>query len=354
MIDLDLSGPSDFEQTDGKRSSPPGTCAAYISVAYDAPGKYHGHLCLPYADSARGPAQLAVPIGVIKGQQPGPSVTLLAGIHGDEPEGIPVLLSLMDELDYQTLRGTLFFLPAVNVTALKAGLRACPLDGNNIDLCFPGIPDGSISERLAFEIMEHFIHPAELVIDMRSGGRHVVFDDCAAIRFSHNKDLQKRSEEAMIAFGLANSVRLPASDIPSSLQGAVTALNKCYVQTELGGGAGYGVQTLNTAKKGCRNILRHWKMLDDDIELSSTRLLEVRDESYYIHATDSGLYEPTAHIGHPVWASDVIARLWNPQSSAQPAQLIKSPRDAILLAAHHGGWVESGDLIAILGEEVQA
>lgn len=349
MIDLDLSAPSG-----ALRHTPFGTTLSHLNVPLDAEGTHHGYLTLAYAEHSRGPVQLALPVCIVRGRHTGPTVTFLAGIHGDEPEGSVVLMSLARELDYRNLTGTVIVLPCLNMAALQNGQRTNPVDGKNIDISFPGKPEGTMSDRLAFEVMQHFINPAELVVDLRSGGQHLIFDPSAAVRFTSQGAKREYADEIMLAFGAPNSTRLPPSGTTQSLQGAVDALGKMYLQTELGGGAGYKVQTIDIARAGCRNVLRHLKMLDDNIELSSTRLLEVRDDSYYVHATRSGLFEPCAHLGHQVWKGNTLAQLWEPQDTRQEPSIISVPRDGILLATHHGGWVESGDIIAVLAEEVQA
>jgi len=354
MIDLDLSEPTPSAKDSAFASSP-----AHLSIPLDEPGKHYGHLSLPYTDNHKGPSQLVMPVCIIHGEKThdekiGTLVTLIAGIHGDELDGTLALHSLADELKPEKISGTIVLLPSVNTSALMTGLRTSALDGQNMDCSFPGKAQGSISERLAYEIMHRFIQRSELVVDLRSGGRQLVFDSCAAVRFSANPLRKQRAEEAMIAFGSANSVRLPESGSRSCLQGAVQALGKTYLQTELGGGAGYTIQTLDQAKTGCKNVLIHCGVLDDEFKLGSTRLLEVRDHSYYIHATRSGLFEPCAYLGHPVWKGETFAKIRDPLACGENPHLVQPQRDAILLACHHGGWVEAGELIAILGEEVQA
>lgn len=347
-VDLDLAGSSET----GAGTLLGGT-GVQLSVNLNAVGKQHGHLKISVTSHARSPYQLHIPVCIIRGSKPGPVITVLAGLHGDEYEGTLTLQRLARELTHNDIRGCLILLPSINTQAMPEGLRQNPVDGQNLDYAFPGSVNGSVSEKLAYEITRHFIIPSELVVDLRSGGRHLQFIPSAAIRFNTDKKLRASSESAMIAFGAPNSLRLPASETENCLQGTVAGLNKDYVQTELGGGVGYGIQSLAIAHTGCLNILRHRGMLNNELTLASTRLLEVRDDSYYVHAPASGLFEPLTYLGENVWQNEAMANIVAINDTQGGPIAVPAPRSATMIATHPGGFVNQGDLIAILAEEVQ-
>jgi N-alpha-acetyl-L-2,4-diaminobutyrate deacetylase len=348
-LDLDLSGP---------HRSPElkllGVSDTHITVNPEFTGKQHGHLVLPafLCDSAQ--RQLRIPICIISGAEPGPTVTMIAGVHGDEYEGTIALQRMARDLASDQIHGCLILVPSLNVPGLRLGQRSSPLDGLDLDRCFPGNPNGSISERLAYEVFERFIRSADLIVDLRSGGSDLLFAPTAAVRFSSEKKQQIINEASMVAFGAPNSVRLPASSLNSCLQASVQAAGKHYIQTELGGGAGVSAETLAVARTGCHNVLRHWGLLRDEIELRASRMLEVRDASFYIYSTTSGLLEPHAKLGQDVWQGDVLANVIDPENTGKEPDSIKIPRNGVLLATHKGGSVSSGDLLAILADEVQS
>ncbi|MFK8083003.1 MAG: succinylglutamate desuccinylase/aspartoacylase family protein [Granulosicoccus sp.] len=332
----------------------PGCAGVQLTVDSNAVGKQHGHLQLSAVAHARSPYQIRIPVCIIKGHKPGPVITLLAGLHGDEYEGTLTLQRLARQLTDEAIHGTLYILPCLNTHGMKDGKREILADGLNLDYAFPGNQDGSCSERLAFAITRHFIKPSDLVIDLRSGGQHLQFIPSAAVRFSADAEQTTRCESAMIAFGAPNSLRLPASAPDSCLQGAVNALGKDYLQAELGGGGVYGPKSLDIACTGCLNVLRHKAMLKDDLQLASTRLLEVRDESYYVHASTSGLYEPLVYLGENVWKEQAMANIVSLTDTRLDSIAVHTPRNATMIASHPGGFVNEGDLLAILAEEVQS
>ncbi len=351
-IDLDLS--------DTHNSLPQsllGTADTHITIDPSMPGKQHGHLVLPYANAESGTKQLRIPVCSITGTQPGPTVTMMAGVHGDEYEGSLALQRMARGLAADSVYGCLILVPAVNTLGLRRARRCSPLDGMDMDRCFPGTAMGSISERVAHEIFERLIRPSDLVVDLRSGGGALEFAPLAAVRFmgvlNRPAELQARAEEAMIAFGAPNSVRFPASVFGSCLQAAVDAAGKAYVQTELGGGGGCRAETLDIAQVGCHNVLRQVGLLKSEVQLRHSRMLEVRDSSFYVYATTDGLFEPHVHLGHELWQGDTLASLISIDNTGSEPHLVAVPRNGVLLGLHHGGPVAAGDLIAVLADEVQ-
>jgi len=348
-LDLDLS--------DTHISAGPallGALDTHMSIDPAQPGKQHGHLVLPYSDSA-GLAHLRLPVCSIRGSQPGPTITLIGGVHGDEYEGALTLHRLARELKAETVHGCLLIVPALNSPGIATGRRDLPISGENLDLCFPGKLHGTVGERLAREVVERLIRPADLVLDLRSGGRGLQFADSAAVRSVgvRNCSGSELSEAAMIAFGAPNCVRLPASAGPGCLQASVESAGKAYVQSELGGGGGCTRQALEVARIGCLNVLRYMGVLNEEVQLRASRMLEVRDNSFFVHAPVAGLLEPFAQPGGDVWQGDTLACLMNLDLPAMDAHRVLVPRNGVLLALHHGGPVRAGELIGILADEVQ-
>ncbi len=347
-IDVDLSGTP---------ATPASNLLGNTDVQFDVDitqlGKQHGHLSLSAMEPDRGPHQLRIPVCVIRGSQSGPVTTVMAGVHGDEHEGSVTINKLCRTLQEQDIHGCLILLPAVNISGLYQSRRVNPADGQNIDYAFPGHPKGSPSERLAYHITRLFIEPCDVLIDLRSGGRHLRFAPSAAMPFNENREQRAVNENMLFAFGAPNSLRLPASAPDSCLQGMVCAMNKHYLRVELGGALSYDRNMLNLAYTGCLNVLRHTGMLSDSIELAATRLLEIRDDSYYIYAPCAGLYEPLTYLGEPVWKTEPMAHLVQLGDTLNAVTDVCPVRDATLIACHPGGFVHAGDLIGILAEEVQ-
>ena len=69
----------------------------------------------------------------------------MAGVHGDEFEGIVALSRLMTSLGIEAMAGTVIALPVCNPFAFEAQSRATPahIDGTNLARAFPGDVTGT-------------------------------------------------------------------------------------------------------------------------------------------------------------------------------------------------------------------
>ena len=279
-VDLDLGAPT----PENSPVTPARTWSAEMSVDLTLPGKQHGHLVLPLSESPLRDGYIRLPVCIIRGKTPGPTVTFLAGIHGDEFEGPLTLQKIARELDADQVSGCIILIPSLNLQGLQHSNRHSPYDKRDMDTCFPGNPKGSISERLAYEVFARFILPASLVVDLRSGGSTFNFAPTVAIRSNTGQRVRASTnqtdahyrqlvcEEAMFAFGAPNCVRMPSSAPSSCLQACVDAAEIAYLQTELGGGGACSAENLSIALVGCYNVLRQQGLLSDDIHLRSSRI----------------------------------------------------------------------------------
>ncbi|MEE9385723.1 MAG: succinylglutamate desuccinylase/aspartoacylase family protein [Nannocystaceae bacterium] len=77
-----------------------------------------------------------LPVHVFEASDPGPTVLIQAGIHGDEVAGVHALFETLEE---QILphRGRLLVCPVMNPPAYRARARTRP-DGLDLNRCFPG------------------------------------------------------------------------------------------------------------------------------------------------------------------------------------------------------------------------
>ena len=93
----------------------------------------------------------------------GEPLSIVSGLQGDHLNGMflnshltQFLDSIVEGLDpYYTLTGQVQTFPVVNANAVQSGSRLWPLDGMNMDLAFPGNPDGETAEAIASTIWQH-------------------------------------------------------------------------------------------------------------------------------------------------------------------------------------------------------
>lgn len=315
-------------------------------------GIQHGHLTVPVSthQSRLGAAQ--VPVCVMRNGE-GPTVSLISGTGGDEFEGQIALHNLASSIALESISGCLILVPGLNPLALANSSAASPSDAKTLSHCFPGNENGTDTQRLAAMLYRTLLQPADLVIELRSGGYTTEYAPMASVHFNHDKkDLQARCEETMIAFGAPYSTRL-ALDNTDTLAISLYEQNSAYMCAWLGGGGVATASRIEIATTGCRNALVQCGVLQHELVLRSTRMLEVTSNKNYVIAPDAGLLEMCRDTGDEVYMGSPVARIIQPGHTGSKPIVLKADRNGILMARHCHGLINQGDCIAVVADEVQ-
>ncbi|WP_298920138.1 N(2)-acetyl-L-2,4-diaminobutanoate deacetylase DoeB [uncultured Roseobacter sp.] len=323
------------------------------TIDFDRQGVQHGHLRLPYSrdDSAWG--SIMIPITMVKNGE-SPCALLTGGNHGDEYEGPLALTALAQELKAEQVCGTILLVPFMNQPAFAAGTRTSPIDQGNMNRAFPGLPDGTPTQKIADFFQRSLLPMADVVLDFHSGGRTLDFVPFAASHILDDKSQERRCRAARDAFNAPFSIDMREIDPLGMYDAAAEMQGKTFVTTELGGGGTATPRTISIARKGARNFLKHAGILEGQIDLAPTRSLTQPDDACFHFAEDSGLVDFKLALGDTVEAGQLLAHIWNTDHLGRPPQKIHAQRDGLLIARHHPGLIQPGDCLAVLAVETTA
>ena len=105
---------------------------------------------------------------VARGARPGPTLCVVAGIHGDEINGPEIARRCSPRCDPDALAGTLLVVPAANAFGFRTGNRYMP-DRRDLNRSFPGSRSGSVASLVAQLIFSNVIERCEALIDLHTG-----------------------------------------------------------------------------------------------------------------------------------------------------------------------------------------
>jgi uncharacterized protein len=254
--------------------------ASYIESLDLQPGTKSFH-SLPVGQTPAG--DFSLPLTAIRGASPGPTVSIIAGIHACEYIGPVTCLRLAEELDPQELSGTVLIVPVVNLRSFE--LRTpfvSPLDGMNMFTLFPGDRNGSFSEQVAYAISENLVRGADAFFDLHSGDLFEVIPPHVCYQLSGDADIDARSEAMARLFeiDLLNIMGEGIDDLTSSSDesgvsfrgipsesmstGAAPRAGVPSVLLEVGGGGVLDMELVEMELRGLENVFRHLGMLEGD------------------------------------------------------------------------------------------
>jgi N-alpha-acetyl-L-2,4-diaminobutyrate deacetylase len=240
----------------------------------------------------------------------------------------------------------------MNTPAFHAGRRTSPIDKGNLNRSFPGKPDGTVTEKIADYFRRTLLPLADVVLDIHSGGRTLDFLPFAACHVLPDKHQQAQCEAGMQAFNAPYSMRMLELDAGAMYDTAAEQQGKVFVTTELGGGGSSSARSVAIAERGVRNLLVHAGVLQGEVELRPTVMLDMPDGSCFVASEHDGLLEMCRDLGDQVRKGEVIARVHDIKRTGAAPVEYRAGRDGLLAARHFPGLVQCGDTLAVVAEMV--
>lgn len=109
----------------------------------------------------------ALPYVIIRSRHSGPTIALVAGVHGGKVAAVQALESLQRTLGDELLRGRVILVAPANLAGYRAGLaQISPDDSLNLNRVFPGVDGGEPTERLASRIMREIVANSDYLVDL--------------------------------------------------------------------------------------------------------------------------------------------------------------------------------------------
>lgn len=266
-----------------------------------APGKTRA--MLPTGDGE------GLPVWVVEGSRPGPTLVLTAGVHGNEYVGIVALRRLFDGVDPEALAGRLVLLPVVNEEGFHAGAkRVVPSDGKNLNAIFPvAAPGGDVchsaAERIAWAIQTEVYPEADFLLDLHGGEVNEAMCPLVFFPVDAGPEVEAATRAAAACLEVGFRVRSHATDglySNAAQQGILAML------LEVGGLGQWDEELVALELRSLGNLMAHLGM--GGSATTNDAQVEVPRTSY-VCASARGLWLPAATRGMRVAAGEVLGVL---------------------------------------------
>jgi predicted deacylase len=293
-----------------------------------------------------------IPVTVITGGHPGPTLALTAGIHGSEPSPIIALQRVRAEIDPQVMRGTVIIVHIANLPsfALRTIYRG-PWDQKNLNRVFPGRADGTASDRIAHAITTQVIDQCDCLVDLHSGdGNESLRPYAYWFKLGIDDAVDDRAKQMALAFGLDHIVvdRNRPNDRNASIFCSNTAhlRGKPAITTEAGS---IGVPTESAIAlnvQGAIGVMRHLNMIP-----GHRALLERPywiDPSEVITSPETGTWQPTVEADETIAKGALVGRITD--YFGDVIAEVKSPMDGLVLYVVVSPAMTKGEPICMIGK----
>ncbi len=233
----------------------------------------------------------------------GPSLFVISGIHGNELTGVELIRRLRQYLEKKTIYGKIVLLPVANPLAFYSRQRKTIYDGKDLNRCFPGDPNGSVTEKIAAAITEEIVRTCDYGIDIHTGPE-------GRILMSHSKimfDEEQRILELARVFGTL--VSIPRKGNPAMLSIYAASQGIPSLGVELGEANKLDEAFIKTGYFGVINIARYLGILKGGVNVLSKQF--ILTDRLNIKPKASGLFFPKVKLGTVVEKGMLLGEIHN-------------------------------------------
>lgn len=285
-----------------------------------------------------------IPLTILVGRRHTPCVAFMAAVHGDEYDGILALQELARDLDPAHLDGSIMIVPVANPFAFEAAQRRTPQDNQDLNRVFPGRPDGSLTERLAYALCHEVLRQVDLVCTLHGAMCTSVFTPWIEF-LDVLGPVGRASYEAARASGFPDLVALPS--VPGILISALAELGIPVVEGEVGGRGVTQRENVAYYKERVYAIARHAGVLRAPSPEGVQPAHEPRTwRLYHLTAEVSGLLMNEVTLWQEIRKGQRLARVLDLQGSVIAE--VRAPHDAVVAGYHEHAGVKAGAMVYAL------
>jgi uncharacterized protein len=285
---------------------------------------------------------VTLPVHVVHGARPGPTMFLSAAIHGDELNGVEIIRRVLRTLATGNLHGTLLCVPIVNAYGFIGRSRYLP-DRRDLNRSFPGSSNGSLAARIANLLLTEVVQRSQIGIDLHTAAVHRV--NLPQIRCDFRK--RPRCRELSEAFGA--EVILESPERAGSLRKAARDIGVDVLVYEGGEGLRFDEFAIQAGVDGIAGVMMAMGMLvlPDGIDPRETAPLKAAplfaNASSWVRAPEGGILRTTKRIGAAVSQGEIIGFVANPYEDADVPVI--APRRGIIVGRTTLPIVNLGDAL---------
>ena len=281
---------------------------------------------------------LRIPVLIARGSKEGPKLGVVAALHGNELNGIPLIHRLFQGLDCTKLKGTIIAVLVANLPGYLQHQRHFN-DGEDLNRVFPGRADGNMSQIYAHALLHRIINRFEYMIDLHTAsfGRVNSLYIRADMDDPIIRDMALRIQPQIILHN-------PAP--PKTLRGQAISLGIPSLTLEIGNPHRIQKDLVRESLLGIKNVMRSLKMLSGGNPNKIHTPVLCRS-SYWMYTQEGGILDTLLPVSTQVQKDEPIARLKN--IFGDIIKEYKAPEDGIIIGRSINPVAQSGARIIHLG-----
>ncbi len=251
-------------------------------------------------------SEIKIPLTIINGAREGKKAVLLSGIHGGEYVGVQTAIDMAGSISPAEVKGQIIIVHPVNIPAFYQRCAFVnPLDQKNMNRVFPGKPDGTISERIAFWITNTLFSQANLYLDLHGGDLFESLLPFAVVAANSTKSTLGQSLEAARLMDFPYVMKL---DYSGTTFGTAGAMDIPGLLAEFGGQGVWTQAEVEKYTEGVKRVLGHFGLFQNEFipNLQEGQMLQSFQS---ISAEQAGCWYPDIGLGDFVREGEKVGEI---------------------------------------------
>ena len=282
---------------------------------------------------------IQIPVIVSHATKAGPTLLLLAGLHGDEINGIEAVRRIIKKGWHKPNHGTVICIPVFNIFGFLNLSREFP-DKRDLNRMFPGAKNGSLASQFAYIFMKEIAPLTDVIIDFHTGSSQRNNFPQTRCNFG-----DKASRELCDVF--AAPFTIDSAVLAKSIRSAVTKLGKRYILFEGGKANRIDNFVVEQAIDGALRVMQHLGIRYFETESRIKRSYIIK-KSKWIRASSSGVLNLRIKNGQYVDKGTILATISDPYGKFERS--VKSPYNGLIFNVNEMPLVNKGDALFNIGK----
>jgi len=280
-----------------------------------------------------------IPVTVLHGARPGPTINILGAIHGDELTGPSACTHLLSTrftepgapLDPKRLAGTVRIVPVVNLPGFREKSRYLP-DGRDLNRAFPGSPLSNTTRRVAHQLWTNLLEDTDAIIDFHTAAKGRSNMPQLRVDLAHPASY-------LLAKAFGAEIVLDSKPPSGSLRRIANDEGIPCITFEGGAADTLDNRSVMVAVNGALNALRSLKMVPGRPTRPAFRLLA--SGSRWLRASEGGLLDVFVREGAVMKEGDVVATIADPAAPGLSVDIV-APEDGLMISIATNPFVTAG------------
>ncbi len=288
------------------------------------------------------------PVIELTGSADGPRLTVLAGVHGCEYAPMAAVRRWTRSLAGRELRGSVRAVPVLNLPSFRARTPfVVPDDGKNLNRCFPGNPDGTVADRLAYAAFTQLVVGSDALIDVHAGDMVEALEPFALY---DTGPAEARALEMATAYGLGYVIRQepgPGRAVGGTTSTAAAQIGIPAIIAEAGGCGLVEAAAVETHVRGLDRVLALLGMTDGPGAAPAGAPVHL-ERFLWLRAASEGWWEPAVQPGEQVAEGQELGTV-SSLDGAEVLQSVTAPAPGVPMFITSSPAVAAGGLLLGLG-----